>query len=75
MSFSRVARGINWALDIDVRLTRQALAPVVEFTDLATAEVVHSVNWDHLARLPRFSLAGKRIVCQLPGESFRYLCT
>ena len=39
---------IGWALDEDLRLTRKALEGFVEFTDLETCEVVHSVWWEPL---------------------------
>jgi len=63
---------MNWALDDDLRLTRRALKGIVEFTGLDKCDVVHSVWWKGLADLPKESLVGKRIICQIPGEPFRY---
>jgi glycosyltransferase involved in cell wall biosynthesis len=66
--------GIGWALDEDLRLTRQALQGLVEFSDLQTCEVVHSVWWEPLLSIAPAILSTKRIVCHLSGEPFRYLC-
>jgi glycosyltransferase involved in cell wall biosynthesis len=65
--------GIGWALDEDLRLTRQALEGFVEFTDLETCEVVHSVWWEPLLSIAPATLSAKRIVCHMAGEPFRYL--
>ncbi len=65
--------GMGWALDEDLSLTRRALEGIVEFTDLEHCEVVHSVWWEGLLRLPKEQLIGKRIICHVPGEPFRYL--
>lgn len=65
--------GIGWAVDEDLRLTRKALEGVVDFVDLPESEVVHSVWWEGLMMIPMESLAGKRIICHVPGEPFRYL--
>jgi len=64
---------INWALDEDLRLTRFALDDVVEFSSLDRADVVHSVWWEGLSRIPEESLGGKRVICHASGEPFRYL--
>lgn len=66
--------GVGWALDEDVRLTRKALERRVELTALPQCDVLHSVWWEPLLSLPPADLAGKRIVCHMSGEPFRYLC-
>ncbi len=66
--------GIGWALDEDLRLTRQALEGHVEFVDLQACEVVHSVWWEPLLSIAPAILSTKRIVCHMSGEPFRYLC-
>ncbi len=64
----------NWGLDDDLRLTRRALADVVEFTtNIQACDVVHAMWWDEIARTPEEWLRGKRIVSHMPGEPFRYL--
>lgn len=63
---------IGWALDDDLRLTRRALGSVVEFTDLKSCDVIHSVWWERLRQMPPDSLNGKRVVCHIPGQPFRY---
>lgn len=65
--------GIGWAVDEDSRLIRMALDSVVELVDLDESEVVHSLWWEPLMLLPDERLAGKRILCHMAGEPFRYL--
>lgn len=65
--------GIGWAVDEDLRLTRRALEGMVEFSDVETCDVVHSVWWEGLMLIPKPLLEGKRIICHVPGEPFRYL--
>ena len=40
--------------------------------DLQSCEVVHSAWWYALIGLPLERLVGKRIICHVPGEPFRY---
>jgi glycosyltransferase involved in cell wall biosynthesis len=63
---------IGWALDEDLRLTKQALQDIVEFTDLEEAEVVHSVWWEGLRLIPADQLSGKRIICHMQNDLFRH---
>jgi glycosyltransferase involved in cell wall biosynthesis len=65
--------GVGWALDSDLLQLRRALDGIVEFTDLDNCEVIHSVWWEPLVEIPITKLRGKRIICQLSGEPFRYL--
>jgi len=65
--------GIGWALDDDLGRARRALESIADFTDLEQCDVVHSVWWDALLSLPAEKLAGKRILCHVPGEPFRYM--
>ncbi len=62
----------NWALDDDLRLTRQALQNVVELVKLSESQVVHTMWWSGLKHVPHSMLVGKQIVSQVPGEPFRY---
>lgn len=64
---------IGWAVDEDLKLTREALAGLVEFVDIGDAEVVHMVWWEALLAVPEERLEGKRIICHVPGEPFRYM--
>lgn len=64
--------GIGWAVDEDMRLTARALSGLIEPTDLDRCEAVHCVWWEGLMMLPRDALAGKRFICHVPGEPFRY---
>ena len=66
--------GVGWALDEDVRLTRQAIERRVEFTAVEHCEVLHSVWWEPLLSMPPAALSAKRILCHMSGEPFRYLC-
>jgi glycosyltransferase involved in cell wall biosynthesis len=63
---------IGWALDEDLRLIREAVENMVELVDLPESEVVHTAWWEGLTMYPRERLAGKRIICHVPGEPFRY---
>ncbi len=64
--------GIGWAVDEDLKLTQEALEGTVDLTDLRECQIVHSVWWEGLMILPRDLLIGKRIICHVPGEPFRY---
>ncbi|MCB0121910.1 MAG: hypothetical protein KDE58_06675, partial [Caldilineaceae bacterium] len=64
---------MNWALDDDLRMTHQAIQELVEFTSLKECDVVHSMWWAELGEIPDDLLLGKRIICHVPGEPFRYL--
>lgn len=63
----------NWALDSDLRLTKQAIKDVVSFSSLGNCEVVHSMSWLEIANIPAELLIGKHVICHIPGEPFRYL--
>ncbi|SLM46421.1 Glycosyltransferase [Nitrospira japonica] len=65
--------GTGWALDEDLRLTRQALSDIVEFSDLDHCEVIHSVWWESLLRVPEAIAVRAFVVCHMSGEPFRYL--
>ncbi len=64
--------GHGWAVDEDLKLTHAALQTVVELTDLNRAEIVHAVWWYGLLAHTPEELGGKRIICHVPGEPFRY---
>ncbi len=64
--------GIGWAVDEDLKLARQAMAGTVDLVDLPESEVVHSVWWEGMMMTPLEGLTGKRIICHVPGEPFRY---
>jgi len=63
---------IGWALDEDLKLVRQALQGQVDFSDLASCDVVHSVWWSRLVNIPHKQLHGKRVICHIPSEPLRY---
>ena len=65
--------GRDWALDDDLRMTRQTVEDVVTLTNLKACDVVHTMGWDGLARIPEALLSGERIISHVPGEPFRYL--
>jgi len=62
----------GWAVDEDLKLARTALTDLVELVDLSECEVVHACWWWGLMAHPPERLDGKRIVCHVPGEPFRY---
>ncbi len=63
---------IGWAVDEDMKLAREALSPEVDLVDLEQSEIVHAVWWQGLLMWPLEKLSGKRIICHVPGEPFRY---
>lgn len=64
---------IGWAIDEDLRLTREAVANLADLVTPDACDVVHSVWWEGLMMIPPEELKAKRIVCHVPGEPFRYL--
>ena len=64
--------GIGWAVDEDLKLIRRAVEDIVDLVDLESCEIVHSAWWFSLIGLPLEKLLGKRILCHVPGEPFRY---
>jgi glycosyltransferase involved in cell wall biosynthesis len=65
--------GIGWAVDEDLKLTRQAVEPLADLKDLHGADVVHAVWWWGLLAFSQQQLMDKRIICHVPGEPFRYI--
>lgn len=63
----------GWALDWEISLTRRALDGIVDFSGLEDCDVVHSVWWEAVRRIPEERLDGKRVVSYVPGEPFRML--
>ncbi len=63
----------GWAIDEDLRLAAQALESFVDLVPLAEADIVHAVYWYGLLGEDMAAFAGKRILCHIPGEPFRYL--
>jgi len=64
--------GIGWALDEDLRLASNAIKGVVDLVGLEDCQIIHTVWWEGLNLIPREKVAGKWIVCHVPGEPFRY---
>lgn len=64
---------MGWALSEDLDLTRQALGDQVTEVALDDADIVHSVWWEPLLDLPESQIGGRRIICHLSGELFRYM--
>jgi glycosyltransferase involved in cell wall biosynthesis len=65
--------GMGWALDDDLALTQRALEGMVELTNLDQCEVIHAVWWEELLSLSQRGVRGKRIICHVSGEPYRYL--
>lgn len=65
---------MGWALDEDLKLMNQVLRqiPGIELVDINSSEVIHSCSPSTLRQLPVEKLIGKKIICQMPGEPFRY---
>jgi glycosyltransferase involved in cell wall biosynthesis len=60
--------GIGWALDHDLQHLRRLSADFVDVVPLEKAEIVHTVFWHALLRLPRRRLAGRRVVASLADK-------
>ena|GEM_PF-156133 len=60
----------GWALDEELKMVRDSLTTLsrVEFSRLDNCEVVHCLNPLMLRELNTAALAGKRIVCHVPGD-------
>ena len=65
--------GMNWALDNDLNLTKRALEGIAEISSIGECSVIHSVWWQSLLRISSPLRVGKRIICHVSGEPFRYL--
>ena len=65
---------VGWALDEDLRLMRRAIEqiPEVELVDLDFCDVIHSCWSQTLENIPVEKLFGKKVICHMPGEPFRY---
>lgn len=64
---------MNWALDEDLRLVQRSIEDVVELTDFELCDVVHSVWWEALLRLPPESIIKKRVLCNFSSRPFHYM--
>lgn len=60
--------GINWALDHDLRHLVRLSRDFVEPVSLKEAEIVHSVFWHGLVRIPPAQLADKRVVTSIADK-------
>jgi glycosyltransferase involved in cell wall biosynthesis len=60
--------GIGWALDHDIAHLTRLSAEFVEIVPLDRAEIVHSVFWHALLRLPRRELQGKCVVASIADK-------
>ena len=60
--------GINWALDHDIEHLTRLSAEFVEIVPLEQAEIVHTVFWHALLRLPRKRLQGKCVIASLADK-------
>jgi glycosyltransferase involved in cell wall biosynthesis len=66
--------GIGWAVDEDLRLTRQAISNIVELVATPDeADVIHSLWWWKLLDLSPEILCTKRVICHVSGEPFRLM--
>ncbi len=63
----------GWALDEDLRLVKQSIENMVELVDFQESDVVHTVWWQGLTMRAQDEFIGKRIICHVPGEPFRYI--
>jgi len=57
----------GWALDSELALTRRMLH-FVSFSNLLLCDVIHSVYWPPLLRIPKFLVAGKKVISHLTHD-------
>lgn len=62
----------GWALAEDYNQTKIAIEENHILTDMAHADIVHSVYWEDLKHIPASALEGKKVICSLSGEWDRY---
>lgn len=65
--------GSGWAIDEDLRQTRESLHDVARETSLARAEVVHSPFWMALAMHPAAALAERFVIAHADNPPFFYV--
>ncbi len=61
---------VNWALDDDIQNAKEALN-FVRFTELKECDIIHSVWWKALFKMPMYDLNGKRIICQITNDPYQ----
>jgi glycosyltransferase involved in cell wall biosynthesis len=57
----------GWALDSELALTRRMLN-FVNFTNLLFCDVIHTIFWPVLLRIPKFLFAGKKVISHLTHD-------
>jgi glycosyltransferase involved in cell wall biosynthesis len=57
----------GWALDSELALTRRMLH-FVSFSNLLFCDVIHSVYWPPLLRIPKFLVTGKKVISHLTHD-------
>lgn len=63
--------GTRWALDDDLRATRESLRglpQLIELTDLDNCDVVHCMWSEGLTSIEPWQLAGKRVICHIEND-------
>jgi glycosyltransferase involved in cell wall biosynthesis len=63
----------KWAIGDDLLLTKSAIKDIVELTDLDSCEVAHFTWWEGITNYDIRKLIGKKVICHMTGEPFRYL--
>lgn len=61
---------VNWALNDDLRLTRQSIESSVDLMELDSCDVIHALWWEALLRIPPEKLVGKKVICHLANQPF-----
>ncbi len=62
----------QWALDEDLKQTEISVSGFTELCTRQDADIIHSVYWENLLKLPEDILKSKKIICNLAGEWGRY---
>jgi len=56
---------IGWALDMELKLTRQSFSQDIQISNFFQNDVLHVIHWSSLINFPREFLAGRRILSHL----------
>lgn len=62
----------GWALAEDYNQTKLAIDPICAISPLKSAQIIHTVYWEALKKIPTEQLSGKKVICNLSGEWERY---
>ncbi len=66
------ADSYHWALSEDYKQTIKATKEIASTVSLRNSEIIHSVYWETLQKIPTSTLEKKTVICNLSGAWERY---